>query len=93
MVFRQSLDTPAPLRVDPQALYPHNFTGGVLPTIRALTRCIPLEYQAEICRLRTLELEAIRLRKELILAYSNEFEARIGELLPQLPILFPEEFI
>ena len=93
MIFRQSLDRPAPLRVDSASvrLYAHPFDHDAV--VRALTRCIPLEHQAEICRLRTLELEAIRLRKELILQYSNEFEARIGELLPQLPTLFPEEFV
>ena len=93
MIFRQSLDTPAPLRVDSVSMrmYAHTFNHDSV--VRALIRCIPLEHQAEICRLRAFELEAIRLRKKLILQYSDEFEARIGELLPQLPTLFPEEFI
>ena len=93
MIFRQSLDTAAPLRVDSVSMRGYAHTLDHASVVRALTRCIPLEHQAEICRLRTLELESIRLRKELVLQYSNEFEARIGKLIPQLPTLFPEEFI
>ena len=93
MIFRQSLDTPTPLRVDSATIRAYAHTEDHDSVVRALNRLIPPEYQSEVSRLRKLEIEAIQLRKSLIIQYSNEFEARIGELLPQLRTLFPEEFI